>query len=629
MNNTPFPAVSDSQELGKLAELPFLNSKPTTWWEKSIDGNSDFGLDYLIQFKDKHNSIKYNFFLQLKGTKDPNRIKEAEIIITLKASTLNYYRNNGLVILVVCDLKTNKCYYEFLHTILDKLNENKRYLEDTQKTYTIHIPKEQALNSKLDIESILESYANGIYDIHRKQTILENCNIEDSFEDSEEDYIEEKYNSENHYLRQKGRVYVEAFIPNNFDFHINCLIIFKLSNSKNAMITPNEKTIIKDLFSGYKSKPNSSARNWVIGRYKDEFIIQIGNARLTVPPQVIIDLSDILDELFEVYSLKIKSFEDKLQSRIFPISKKYFEGFKLIRIKRGLWYHIHKFAQEHGFRDGDDKWNIFGYDNYFLRVNFNDKNFIWSGNIIIAPEVDDSYINYKSYDDELILIWNSLPNEKYERKNIEDTVLNVKETHTWLVDKLIPQVIFGIEKENIHKTKFEQLFNIKKELTYKQFISSYQSSKYIIRDYANKDNIFDNKLIGTINKLQQFYRNQNDVFINIDILINLYKGLITLLKQTNYYDLSYLHGNLNDLEINELNLVNFINAIENKILNIAEGTTNKFRIDLILRCYIVIVKKHFDSFSSEFIDKIYNYLDEIKKLMDLLKIRHRQLNRLI
>lgn len=629
MTTIPFPIVSNSQELGKLAELPFLNSKPTNWWEKSIDGDSDFGLDYLIQFKDKYNSIKYNFFLQLKGIKDTDRIKETEIIITLKASTLNYYRNNGLVILVVCDLNTNECYYEFLHTILNKLNENKRYLEDKQKTYTIHIPKKQTLNSKLDIESILESYANGIYDIHRKQTILEDCDIQDSFEDSEEDYIEEKYNSENHYLRKKGRVYVDAFIPNNFDFNISCLITFKLSNSKNAMITPNEKTIIKDLFSGYKSKPNSSARNWIIGIYKDEFIIQIGNVRLTVPPQVIIDLSDILDELFEVYSLKIKSFEDKLQSRIFPISKKYFEGFKLIKIKRGLWYHIHKFAQEHGFRDGNDKWSIFGYDNYFLRVNFNDKNFIWSGNIVIAPEVDDSYINYKSYDDELILIWNSLPNEKYERKNIKDTVLNVKETHTWLVDKLIPRVIFSIEKENIHKTRFEQLFNIKKELTYKQFISSYQSSKYIIWDYANKDNIFDNKLIGDINKLQQFYRNQNDVFINIDILINLYEGLITLLKETNYYDLSYLRGNLNDLEISELNLVNFINAIENKILNIKEGTTNEFRIDLILRCYIVIVEKHFDDFNSEFIDKVYNYLDEIKKLMDLLEIRHRQLNRLI
>lgn len=629
MNNIPFPTISTSRELGKLAELPFLNAKPINWWEKSIDGDSDFGLDYLIQFKDKHNSIKYNFFLQLKGTKDTKNIKTTEVLIKLKASTLNYYRNNGLVVLVVCDLNTTICYYEFLHTILNKLNENKRYLEDTQKTYTIHIPKEQILNSKLDIESILESYANGIYDIHRKQTILENYNIEDSFEDGEEDYIEEKYNYENHYLRKKGRVYVDAFIPNNFDFSISCLVKFKLSNSKNAMITPDEKIIIKDLFSGYKSKPNSSARNWIIGIYENRFIIQIGNIRLAVPPQVIIDLSDILDELFEVYSLKIKSFEDKLCSRMFPVSKKYFGGFKLIKIKRGLWYHIHKFAQEHGFRDGNDKWNIFGYDNSFLRVNFKDMNFIWSGNIIIAPEVDDSYINYKSYDDELMLVWNSLPNEKYERKDIENTVLNVKATHTWLVDQLIPQVIFDIEKENIHKTRFEQLFNIKKELTYKQFILSYQSSKYIIWDYANRDDIFDDKLIGTIYKLQQFYGSQNDVFINIDILISLYEGIITLLKETNYSDLSYLYGNLSDLEIDELNLVNFINAIENKILNIKEGTTNEFRIDLILRCYIVIVEKHFYNFSSNFIDKIYNYLDEIKKLMDLLEIRHRQLNRLI
>jgi hypothetical protein len=41
MNNTPFPTVSNSQELGKLAELPFLNAKPTNWWEKSIDGDEN------------------------------------------------------------------------------------------------------------------------------------------------------------------------------------------------------------------------------------------------------------------------------------------------------------------------------------------------------------------------------------------------------------------------------------------------------------------------------------------------------------------------------------------------------------------------------------------------------------
>jgi len=622
------PKESKAQEIGRIANNYFTSKIPVNWIAKSIDGDSDFGLDYLIQVKDDSNIVKYNFFVQLKGIEDANKITNNEITVKLKSHTLNYYRNNCLVLLVACDINTQSFYYEFLHTVLNKIFENQRYINEGQKEYLVKIPTLQTLNQTTNINNTLESYANGVYDIHRKQTILDEYNIEDSFEDTEEDYLEEKHDTDSHFLRKKGRVYINAFIPNDFNFNISCLITFKLSNSKNATITPNERTIIKELFSGYKSKPNSSARSWIIGLHKDEFIIQIGNVRLTVPPKVIIDLSDILDELFEIYSFKIKSFEDKLQSRIFPVSKKHFEGFKLIKIKRGLWYQIHKFAQERGFRDGNSEWNIFGYDNYFLRVNLNDKNFIWSGNIIIAPEVDDSYINYKSYDDELILVWNSLPNEKYERKNIEETILNVQETHSWLIDKLIPQVIFDFEKENMKKTRFEQLFNIKKELTYGQFSSSFQSSKYIVWDYANKDNYSDNKLIGMINKLQQFYKNQNNIFINIDILINLYKGLIVLLKETNYSDLSYLRGNLNDLEISELNISNFVDAIENKIYNIQEGTTNEFRINLLLRCYIVIVEKHFKGFANEFIECIYNFLDDIQKLMSLLEIRQRQLDRL-
>ena len=634
MNYTVFPKVPDSKELGKLAELPFSNSKPTSWWGQNIGGDSDFGLDFLIQFKDESNYIKYNFFLQLKGIKDKKKITENYIKVNLKSSTLNYYRNNGLVILVVCDLNTQNCYYEFLHTILNKLNENKRYLEDSQKTHLINIPKEQILNQDFNIEHILESYANGNYDIQRKCSIIDECNIIDTFNDNEEDYVYKRNIYQNHYIHQKGRVYVDAFIPSNFDFNISCLITFKLSDAKNALITPDEKTILKILFSGYKSKANSSSRKWIVCTYENDFIIQIGNTRLTVPPKTIIDLSDIFDDLFEIYTSRINEFENKLKVKSFPISKQYSNGFKLIKIKRGLWYHIHKFAEEYAFRDGNTEWNIFGYDNYNLRVNFKDKDFIWSGNIIIAPEVDSSYVDYKSYDDELVLVWNSLPNEKYERTDIDNIILNAEETHKWLINKLIPQVLYNIEKKNIKLTKFEQLFRIKKTLCFEQFISSYQSSKYIIWDYKHNIIEIDNKniknnLIYIVNKLQVFYRDQDSVFIDIDKLINLYEGIILLLKNTNYNNLSYIYGNLNDLKIlGELNLNNFIKAIRNKIINLEEGTTNEFRIDLILRCYIVIIRDNINLFDDNLINNIHNKLDNIIKLMNLIEVRNRRLNSL-
>jgi len=624
------PKENQSQEIGRIAGNIFEYNIPKNWISKSIDGDSDFGLDYLIQIKNNLNIVKYNFFVQLKATEDTTKIKDDTVIVILKAHTLNYYRNNCLVLLVACDNNSETLYYEFLHIILRKIFANQRYIdEDEQTEYTIHIPKENTLNKQTNINNVLESYAHGIFDIQRKQDILETHNIEDSFEDSEDDYIENRDISNNHYLRKKGRIYCDAYIPNDFDFSISCLITFKLSNSKNAMITPNEKTIIQDLFSGYKSEPYSVSRKWLVGKYENEFIIQIGNVRLTVPPQVIIDLSDILDDLFELYALRIKGFEEQLESIKFPVSKQYNEGFKLIKITRGLWYHIHKFAQEHGFRDNNGEWDVFGYDNYFLRVNFRNKDFVWSGNIVIAPEVDNNYSNYKSYDDEIILVWNNLPNEKYTRKDDVNKIINVEETYNWLINKLIPQIIFNIEQNNYERSFLDKLLNRNELLTYENFLSTFDISKYIVSDYNdNSFDIFENDLLKIVNELQSFYRLQDNIFINIDMLKNLYTGIVELLKNTKCSNLSYLSGNLNDLVINEeLNKENLIKAIQNKIINIQEGTTNTFRIDLLLRCYIVIIEDSYNYIDNKLIKTIFSYLDNLIKLMDLLKIRQRQLSR--
>ena len=75
-----------------------------------------------------------------------------------------------------------------------------------------------------------------------------------------------------------------------------------------------------------------------------------------------------------------------------------------------------KICKNYGYKDDDTEWHIFGYDNHSLRVNFKDREFIWSGNIIISPELDNSYVNFKSIDDEVVLVWTTLPYEKYKKK---------------------------------------------------------------------------------------------------------------------------------------------------------------------------------------------------------------------
>lgn len=110
-NKTNFPKESNSQMLGRLAAEKFIGAKPDSWTVKEIDGDTDFGIDYFIQLRDINGFVKYNFLAQLKGTKDPKKIKEDCIKVELKASTLNYYANQGLVMIIVCDLIEEKFYY--------------------------------------------------------------------------------------------------------------------------------------------------------------------------------------------------------------------------------------------------------------------------------------------------------------------------------------------------------------------------------------------------------------------------------------------------------------------------------------------------------------------------------------
>jgi len=431
-----------AKEIGRIAKDHFTSNKPLSWIVTDISGDEDYGLDYLVQFKNIFNNITYNFFVQLKGIKDKKRIKDNYLLVKLKAHTLNYYQNNGLILIVVCDINTMEYYYEYLHTILKELYGNERYFDNTEKEYSIKINKKNRLNKNLNIESVLESYAKGNHTNQREHAIKSECKVVKVYEDDKEDYETREYVNDNEFVCQKGRVYVNAFIPNNYDFSISMLIIFKLTDAEKAMITPNEETILKILFSGYKAKSNSTSRKWIVGESEGDFLIQVGNVRLEVPIRVIIDFSDIIDKLFEIYCEKIGLFEKNLKSKLFQVSEKYRDGYKIMKIKRGLWYLIHEFANKNGFNDGDSEWNIFGYDNYYLRVNFNDKKFIWSGNIIISPEPDNSYINYKAIDDEVVLVWNSLPYEKHERKNIEEIVLDVESVHKWIIEQLIPKVIY-------------------------------------------------------------------------------------------------------------------------------------------------------------------------------------------
>ncbi|MCP4158776.1 MAG: DUF4365 domain-containing protein [Deltaproteobacteria bacterium] len=154
---TKLPKEGHSQEIGRLAGRALGNKLPKTWIEKELDGDSDFGIDYLIQLKDENDHVSFSFYLQLKGSTAPLYSSEKDSIsYDFKVSTLRYYhQQEPLIMVAVVDLEGNedklwKCpiYYKWLDENWFSEKSNKL---DSQKTVSVKIPTTQLLNQSLDV----------------------------------------------------------------------------------------------------------------------------------------------------------------------------------------------------------------------------------------------------------------------------------------------------------------------------------------------------------------------------------------------------------------------------------------------------------------------------------------------
>ena len=159
---TNLPEEGDSQRIGRLAKKALTNHMPLDWIEKEQDGDSDFGIDYLIQLKNDSSQVEFSFYLQLKGTMSPTYNKtHTSISYDFKTTTLAYYhRQEPLVMVAVVDIRDEKKFYEcpIYYFWLDEkwFDKNAKKL-NSQKTISISIPTTNLLNQDLDIYSF---YAN-------------------------------------------------------------------------------------------------------------------------------------------------------------------------------------------------------------------------------------------------------------------------------------------------------------------------------------------------------------------------------------------------------------------------------------------------------------------------------------
>ena len=175
--------------------------------------------------------------------------------------------------------------------------------------------------------------------------------------------------------------------------------------------------------------------------------------------------------------------------------------------------------------------------------------------------------------------------------------------------------------------------SINRKIEYRIFVEEFNISKYIVWDYRYEDakcyeSNKEKYLVKLVNELQSFYHQQNNIFLNIEILVNLYEGIVILLKESTHIDIKYLCGNLGNISFKqELNKDNLIVSINRHIEQLTSSTSNDFLLDLLLRCYVVLVEDNIKQFSNDLIIIVIDKLQSIIKLKENLKIKSRMLER--
>ncbi len=432
------------------------------------------------------------------------------------------------------------------------------------------------------------------------------------------------------YKNQKNRISLSASLPivneDKSSFSIECEITFILENSIKLLITISEKEILNSLFSGYKSKNYQYRRNWVL--YFDEesqlYTIEISSSRVNVSFETVKILSEILDDLQEVYALKLNSIEERLKSKSFPFSNEYETGFELCRIDLRLWNDIQKFVSKHDYLEGDDKWDIFGNSLHELIIW--DK---WYINKVFQYKVDSTPFD-RITNPTIIIVWDTLP---LYSSRIRDSLVSVNESYKWFVDELIPQVI-----EELYQ---EEKINNKSAWFSKKVSNSKLDSEYYfdVNDFKDED---DDTLLGIGVRLGNFFF-ENRASVSRNILRDLYEGLILLFENSEEINYQYLLGKFNlignekKVSINIKNLLKFSNKedfityIKEELEEIekAEMTINtlvsEHTIDHILRCYHSIIRDNFYAYSDIFIYDIEEKLKGIIEIYDVMRVRDRRL----
>ena len=256
-----------------------------------------------------------------------------------------------------------------------------------------------------------------------------------------------------YYINGMGQVRLDAYLPNDIDDELSCLLSFTEKGIENCMLTFNEDDIDKIFFSGYK-KGVSTEQPYIVFIDGTQVCFQFPRIRFNVHIKAAEQLALLFDDLYEEYNRQLSKLINTVDGSDFIQESR--GKYKLIELPIWIWKLLKEFTYEHDYLNGDTEWDMFdsigGEDTIYV---FKNHKLNYNADVLVVLKAK------KTHNNNVEVIWNRgfLGNYNDKMDNFDNCIKwTVRYTHDWLLDDWIPYVIFLYEQRKARNLLISKFF---------------------------------------------------------------------------------------------------------------------------------------------------------------------------
>ena len=283
-----------------------------------------------------------------------------------------------------------------------------------------------------------------------------------------------------YYINGMGEVRLDAYLPNDIEEELSCLLLFAEKGIENCMITFSEDDIQKLFFSGYK-KGVSAERAYIVFINGTQVCFQFPRVRFNIQIKAAEQVALLFDDLYEEYNKQLTKLINTVDGSEFVQESK--GKFKLLELPIWIWRLLKEFTYEHDYLEGDTEWDMFdsmgGENTIYV---FKNHKLNYCADVLVVLQAK------KIHNNNVEIIWERgfLGASTDKMENFDNRLKwTVRYTHDWLLNDWIPYVLFLYEKRRTKGLSISRFF--KKRYDFKEYKKTFLPREHNIISLAEDE----------------------------------------------------------------------------------------------------------------------------------------------